>query len=94
MQKFDEIMVLNEKELIEELLGLVCDSEVLPEEIVVYFDDDVMATANIFDTLAKAEIPFGISFGSVCFFFGVKFMPWKYSNDVDYGTKYVYLWQN
>lgn len=94
MIKILGVMVLTAEELVEEIIGLVCDKGVLAEEIVVYFDDDIIANASIFDELAKAEIPFGISFGSVCFFYGVKFMPWKYKNDVDYGTELVYLWKN
>lgn len=86
-----EILVLNAEELVFELIGLVCENGVLAEEFVIYFDDDVLADTYIFDELAKAEIPFSISFCSMCYSNGVKFVPWKYRNDVDYGTKYVYL---
>lgn len=90
-----EVMVLNAEELIEEIIGLVCEQYVLPSDIVIYFDDDsnVRKDFTLFEELAKAEIPFVISFCSVCYASGVKFVPWKYRSNVNYGTEYAYLWQ-
>lgn len=85
-----EVMALTAKELVEELVGLVCENGMPAEKIVVYFDD-VLPKSSIFEELAEAEIPFGISFDSVCYFHGVKFIPWKYREYCGYETNYVYL---
>lgn len=86
-----EVMVLTAKELSFEIIGLVCENDVPAEEIVVYFEDEALL-AEVFEAMIKAEIQFGVTFDNgLCFSDGVKFVPWKYKNDMDYGTDYLYL---
>lgn len=86
-----KVMMLTAKELSFEIIGLVCENGLLAEEIVVYFEDEALL-AEVFKAMIKAEIKFEVTFDNgLCFSNGVKFVPWKYKNDMDYGTDYLYL---